>query len=293
MYFLLTDKDDSIILGNSPIHNECGDGLLSLYDYLESGISNYYHFEISRIEPYGKKNVLVSPHAPFSCCYYIRSVILVKDCKISYGCNGFVRRMGFFRADKIILGCKYYLGDPQTIKKFNIYIDEKYIANICSIGDVKFLEWWKNSGSPLKYNELALDQASSNGYVEVLEWWVKNNLPLKYTEKSLSQASSNGHVHVLEWWKNSGVKLEYSSGAIDNASWNGHVNVLEWWKNSGLYLLYTESGFKGALYQDRINTVEWWLNSGLKIKVEDDKRIKMLCKLYQKVIAQYENILIN
>jgi len=147
-------------------------------------------------------------------CKYIRSVILVKDSKISLQdpYPKFIRDNGSVWFDKMILGSKYYLGDPNTIRKFNIEVNESYINNICAIGDVKFLEWWKNSGLPLKYDESTMDMASQNGHVNVLEWLKNSGLSLEYERDYYSWDYYTHNVDVLEWWFNSGLEFEFNSG---------------------------------------------------------------------------------
>jgi len=147
---------------------------------------------------------------------------------------------GKWRADKIILGHKHALFDVETIKKFNLEVNEHFIACASGGGHVDALEWWKSSGLELKYSSDAMYWASENGHVDVLEWWKSSGLPLKYTMCAINHASRCGHVDVLEWWKNSGLDLKYDERSMDYASRNGHVSVLEWWlrvhKSSGLPL---------------------------------------------------------
>jgi hypothetical protein len=140
-----------------------------------------------------------------------------------------------WRSDKIILGYKYPLYDLETIKKFNLKIDNHYVKKVCELGKVEILEWWKNSGLELKYPTDVLNVASRWGQVEVLEWWKNSGLELKYSVDALNWASESGHINVLEWWKNSGLKLKYSFHAL----YGGQVKVQEWWENSGLELKYT------------------------------------------------------
>jgi hypothetical protein len=173
-----------------------------------------------------------------------------------------------FTTNSVILSEPYYLYDPKTIKKFNIKVEESFIEYCSATCNIKFLEWWKHSGLPLKYNSYALDTAFENGHVEVLEWWIRSNLPLKYDGFVLNLASRKGHVNVLEWWyKNmSNLSLVYYDDVLYEASRNGHVHVLEWWFTHRLHPKYfTEKVLYGATYNGYVHVFEWWKNLGLPL----------------------------
>jgi hypothetical protein len=170
---------------------------------------------------------------------YIRALIDIPDEKLklykSYGFN------------ITILGERHYLYDPKTIKKFNLNVNNGFVAIACFNGDIKFLEWWKNSDIPLEYSESALNLASKNGHVKVLEWWKNSGLELKYCEYSLYFASGNGHLNVLKWWKKSGLKLKYDEHRLLEWAheWTRHtggLKVINWWKHSGLIKLPLKKG---------------------------------------------------
>ena len=120
----------------------------------------------------------------------------------------------YLKFDKIILGEKYYLDDFNTIKKFRIPITPMYISYICSLGNIKTLEYLLNTNKIVEYDTDALHVASSKGHVDVLTWWLKSGLELKYTKSPLWHACCIKHMHVLEWWKNSGLPMSYPISLI-------------------------------------------------------------------------------
>jgi len=146
-----------------------------------------------------------------------------------------------------------------------LYYDDVFIIAAIYNHDnaIKVLEWFKNSGLPIESeSEWVLNYASAYNNINILEWWKNSGLPLKYDENAIGLASSKSHIGVLEWWKNSGLELKYDNSILDDASMNGHINVLEWWKNSGLPLKYSQN-LTTTNYAD--NVKEWWKNSGLPI----------------------------
>jgi hypothetical protein len=99
----------------------------------------------------------------------------------------------------------------KSLKSFEYTSDA--LDNASANYNIQVLQWWFNSGLPLKYTEKAIDKASEYGFVEVLEWWVKTNLSLKYTEKAIDLAVKNDHRDVLECWIKSNLPLKYSESS--------------------------------------------------------------------------------
>ncbi len=112
---------------------------------------------------------------------------------------------------------------------------------------------------------MSMDNASKQGLVSLLDWWKQSGLPLKYTNSAMNWASLECQVAVLEWWKQSGLPLKYCDYAMDWASESDHVVVLDWWKQSGLSLRYSNYGFDMAHIQGNC-ALDWWKKSELEIK---------------------------
>lgn len=154
-----------------------------------------------------------------------------------------------------------WTNDPSTFKQDQIpLLASRY-------NSPKVLEWWKRTmpEAELVYSESCLDAASSSGHTEALEWWKQSGLPLKIG-RVMDFASDEGDVRVLEWWRTSGLKFKYSKFAMRHASQNGHVRVLDWWINSGLQLFYDAGCLDYATRFNRVAVLEWWFWCGLMIE---------------------------
>ena len=198
----------------------------------------------------------------------------------------------YYGDDYGMLGEIYALYDVNTLKKFNLDIDDDYIERVCyygkteildylkkthkltscpkdalssasKMGHINVLNWWVNSGIPLIYDKYAIDEACIYGEIDVIKWWINSGLKLIYTESALSYASSNGYTNILDCLKNSGIPLVYSSHALDCAC---SVDVLTWWFDSGLKLDYTKHALYYASSEGNVDILKWWFDSGLPLK---------------------------
>lgn len=196
----------------------------------------------------------------------LRQVILPQD-----DINFRIVRVGnSFCANRIILGEKYSLYDPDTYERFGLHIeDNNQITKLASAeGNLEFLCKWKKLGITGHRSAARVDLASENGHVAILDFWFKTG-KMFYSTKAIDAASRNGHVDVLAWWLKSGLKLKYTNLAVDWACAFGRTDILEWWKNSGLEIKYSDNAILWA-YEFKQTAVQyWWLKSGLKQKAID------------------------
>ena len=141
-------------------------------------------------------------------------------------------------SNKIILGEKYSLLEPETYEKFGLDIcDNEYlIKHAIDHNNINLLNVLLKKGYQFGQTNIIrmcvvdyIDYISSKGNTEILDWWKNNNLKFDYTEKAMDLASKFGHIDVLNWWLKSALTLKYSNVAFDGAATvNGFSEVLDW-----------------------------------------------------------------
>ena len=86
-------------------------------------------------------------------------------------------------------------------------------------GHIDVLNWWMTYASKypnlikLKYSNNALDYAYK--HISSLNWWKNSGLPLKYSYKAINCALRSSNLTAFKWWLESGLILKISQNTIN------------------------------------------------------------------------------
>jgi hypothetical protein len=161
------------------------------------------------------------------------------------------------------------------------------LDNASRTNSIQALDWWYDSGLPLKYTEAALEQASSQGHIQVLTWWQEHSRyrktptpaslssnpkpprdPLKLkVGKSITYATQSGCLSALHFWVESGIPFAHEDTIAKIASTHGHTSILDYWRKlRGEKILFDNQVLVGPTKMGHANVLEWWKRSGLKVE---------------------------
>ncbi|KAF1953211.1 hypothetical protein CC80DRAFT_151860 [Byssothecium circinans] len=175
------------------------------------------------------------------------------------------------------------------------FLTKEYSAeamdNASRSGSVQALDWWYESGLPLKYTESALEAPSSQGYIQVLEWWKGHSryrkapanppspgvqheddvgrrelLNLK-VGKSITYATQSGCLSAIHFWVESGIPFSHEDTIAKLASAHGHTHILNYWRKlRGEKMLFDNQVLVGPTKMGHAHVLEWWKRSGLRVE---------------------------
>lgn len=156
------------------------------------------------------------------------------------------------------------------------------IDNASRTNSVQALDWWYDSGLPLKYTEAALEQASSQGHIQVLKWWKEHSRyrsapvteskptrePLKLkVGKSLTYATQSGNLPAISFWVDSSIPFSHEDTLAKIASTHGHTHILAYWRKlRGEKILFDNQVLVGPTKMGHADVLEWWKKSGLRVE---------------------------
>ncbi|KAF2657776.1 flavo protein [Lophiostoma macrostomum CBS 122681] len=179
-------------------------------------------------------------------------------------------------------------------RKSPLFLAREYSVNAMDhasrSGSIQALDWWYESGLPLKYTESALEQASSKGHIQVLKWWKEHSPyrsapsppPSPATEgppkpqrellklkvgKSIIYATQSGSLPAIHFWVDSEIPFAHEDTIAKLASQHGHTHILDYWRKlRGEKMLFDNKVLVGPTIMGHADVLEWWKRSGLKVE---------------------------
>lgn len=165
-------------------------------------------------------------------------------------------------------------GQPRSLPPLTLKYTEAALENASARGQLVVLEWWLESGLPLRPGK-SLIAAAQQGQLAVLRWWA-TSVGLRHVDHAdgvCKAASASGQVRVLSLWRSlKDDDIGYDSQVLVQATRSRHVAVLEWWKRfsreTGKRVEYKTCDIEEALYDgigDESEVRRWWQDNGLDL----------------------------
>lgn len=135
-----------------------------------------------------------------------------------------------WRANKIILGKRYYLLDPDVVKQFKLPVTEYYMDTLSDIGDTETLDKWLNSSKVHKYSVKCVDNALKNENFKILNWWKNSGLPLKLSSEGVQYCTAHNQIGMLKWLSTNNIKITFKKSQIrSHLRLFGTKETIAWW----------------------------------------------------------------
>ena len=200
-----------------------------------------------------------------------------------------------WRANKIILGKKYSLCDPETYKILNlktpstIFLIECAIKedNINSLDMLKKLYLIDNPGTKLSFYEKICYIAAAEKSCNVLMWAKNEGFIIFNTIYEV--AASWGNIDVLQWALDNNDKylsIDDTDDIINNAARRGHLDVLKWihnkkcsddnyvkYSNGKLYMYAVRNNHYKIIKWAHANNYIWHSPDSTDVNKKTDERI--------------------
>lgn len=202
---------------------------------------------------------------------YLREVTIPStdpDFKI-IECQGILK----WRANKIILGAKYSLFDPETYNKFelDIWANKNIIEFAGQYGRIDFLEHlknmnntWDNNYDFVHINNMII-AASKHNQLAFLEWIKKEGFIYRkfIATNAVVAGCENGHYNVVEWWSKTTAIIDYALIDVQKIVANKYYDLLDWLiKNSKIR--YPDSSFiRQCISTNDMTILHYWYEHGL------------------------------
>ncbi|AGD93027.1 putative ankyrin repeat protein [Megavirus lba] len=148
-----------------------------------------------------------------------------------------------YGANMIILGKKYFLGDPKTWEFMNTISVKFEKSSLDYIISKNYIECLKYLISIDVNKDLALIIASKNGNLDIVKYLISLGANIHAHEnKSVRLACKYGHLDVVKFLVDNGAIFHSKNNyAIKSACDNGHINIVKYLIECGIDIRETDN----------------------------------------------------
>lgn len=115
------------------------------------------------------------------------------------------------------------------------YFLNHIMLNACSRKDLQLMEWCRIKSHELNkiehfmFSQKCIDALAKTESIELLQWWKQSGLPLRYTQMPFDDAIIHGNLELLKWWIDNCPKVRISPEVlVDAIVENEDIHVVEW-----------------------------------------------------------------
>ncbi|AGC01580.1 ankyrin repeat protein [Acanthamoeba polyphaga moumouvirus] len=182
-----------------------------------------------------------------------------------------------YGSNMIILGKRYFLGDPKTWKyminsEINIRINNDYVIKyLAHKGYLDVIKYLHKCGLNIHTdNDYALISASIMGHLKVVKYLVKNGANVNCDNDSPLECSCrNGHFDVVKYLVKNGANIHAcNESALKWAVSMNHYEIVKYLiKNGANVFVDNNHILKLSLYKDNLMMVTYLIGLGLSLDV--------------------------
>lgn len=186
-----------------------------------------------------------------------------------------------WRANKIILGKKYFLGDIQTFEYLKSIDADFNIANSFPIrwaaenGYLEVVKYLAKNGADI---EMAFKRAVFDGHLKTIKILIEMGAdPNCENDYSIRWAAHNGHLLVVKYLVSMGADIRSNDDCpVRWAAENGHFEIVKYLYSLGANVLSRDNyALRSAAERGYLKVVEFLVGHGADVHAENNYALRL------------------